>query len=207
MTPKARALAMELLPIVLPTALLAAVAVDGIYAKVGHAGVPLDDTFIHFQYARAFAEGHPFRYEAHEPTTTGATSFLWPMVLAPFYALGARGEGIAWPAWILGFACLALLAREAMLLTRPLAGRAAAVGAAAMVLSFSAFAWCAASGMEVVPFAWVLARSARKASEWIERTRPAPRWGGAELLVLAAIAPPCGPRGHWRHGWSRRRCS
>jgi hypothetical protein len=186
------------LPIVIPTAVLAWFCIAGVYRKLGHAGAALDDAYIHYQYARAFAELHPFRYQAGEPFTTGATSLLWPAVLAPFYAMGFRDTAIVWPAWALSFVALGLLAHEARELTRPLAGRAAGIGAAAMVLAFSAFSWCAASGMEVVPFAWVLARAARKGSEWVEAGRNPPadaRPRRVELLILAGIAPLLRPEG------------
>ena len=88
------------------------------------------------------------------------------------------------------------LAYEAWGLTRKLAGDAAAIGAAAMVVAFPAFTWFAASGMEVVPFAWLLARSARRASEWAEgapgeRTRARAR----ELALLAWGATLMRPEG------------
>jgi len=195
----ARARAARALPVAIPTCVLAYLAIAGIYRKLGHPGATLDDSFIHFQYARSLAELHPFRYQAGEPFTTGATSFLWPALLAPFYAMGFRDVSILWPAWVLSFAALGFLAHEAAELTRPLAGRTAAVGAAAMVLAFSGFSWCAASGMEVVPFAWVLARAARRASEWAE-ARPGDaglRTAGRrnELLALALVAPLVRPEG------------
>ena len=31
---------------------------------------------------------------------------LWPVLLAPFWALGARDDAIMWPAWALSFAAL-----------------------------------------------------------------------------------------------------
>ena len=153
-------------PLVLATALLATRAIGGVLDKLGHPGAALDDAYIHFQYARAFAEGHPLRFQAGEPISTGATSFLWPILLAPFYALGFRGESILWPAWLLAFFALGALAHEAYALAKPLAGRAAAIGAGAMVLAFGGLAWGAASGMEVVPFAWLIAFATRRACEW-----------------------------------------
>ena len=66
----------------------------------------LDDSFIHFQYARALADGHPFRYEAGEPRTMGATSALWPLVSRP--VLRARRGRAAHPV-----ACVGLLIRRA----------------------------------------------------------------------------------------------
>jgi hypothetical protein len=181
------------LPLVVATAWLAYDAISGVFTRLGHPGATLDDSFIHFQYARAFAEGHPFRYQAGEPATSGATSLLWPLLLAPFYALGFRDLSILWPAWGLSFLALGLLAREAFFLARPLTGKACAVGAGAMVLSFGAFAWCAASGMEVVPFAFCLARAMRRSSEWSEG-QPSPR-RTQELVLLAFLAPLFRPEG------------
>ena len=168
-------------------------AIAGVLAKVGHAGATLDDAYIHFQYARAIAEGHPLRFQAGEPLTSGATSMLWPALLAPFWALGARDNAIVWAAWTLSFAALGGLAWEAGRLTERLAGRAAAVGAGALILAFGGLLWCAASGMEVVPFAWAIARATRRASEWAEGARTRRR--GAELVALAWIAALFRPEG------------
>jgi len=183
-------------PLAAAVSLLAQRAITGVIARVGHAGAPLDDAYIHFQYARAIAEGHPMRFQAGEPITSGATSLLWPAVLAPFWRLGARGDDIVWAAWILSFVALCALAGEAAILTRRLAGRTAAIGAAVMTLSFGGLVWCAASGMEVVPFAWAIARASRCASEWAE----APREGRTstrrlELVALAWAAALLRPEG------------
>ncbi|MEO6418558.1 MAG: hypothetical protein ABIP39_04085, partial [Polyangiaceae bacterium] len=177
------------------TLLLARSAIAAIYARLGHPGALLDDSFIHFQYAKAIAELHPLRFQAGEPLSTGATSILWPVLLAPFYLIGFRDLSILWPAWGLSFAALGMLAYEAQRLTRPLAGRTASIGAAAMVLAFSGFLWCAASGMEVVPFAWAIARSLRASCEWVER--PLARtnrrfWGVVIFAWVAALFRPEG---------------
>lgn len=182
-------------PLVLATALLARRAIGAILEKVGHPGAALDDAYIHFQYARAIAEGHPFRFQAGEPLSTGATSFLWPALLAPFYLLGFRGEAILWPAWALSFLALGALAYEAYALASPLAGRPAAIGAGVMVLSFGGFAWCAASGMEVLPFAWLLAFAVRRAAEWAERETTRSRRRLLLLLALAVLCPLMRPEG------------
>ena len=186
-------------PIGLPTLVLAYLSITAITDRLGHPGAALDDSFIHFQYARAIADGHPFRYEAGEPHTMGATSALWPLLLAPFYLIGLKGLLILWPAWVISFAALGLLAREVMLLAKPLAGWHAAVAAGAMVLAFSPFTWCAGSGMEVVPFAFVLTRAVRRSSEWCEGAASPPSskrsWLRAELLLLAFAAPLLRPEG------------
>ena len=79
---KRRALAWG--PIGIAVALLAQRSISTVLARVGHPGAALDDAYIHFQYARAIAEGHPLRFQAGEPFTSGATSLLWPTLLAPF---------------------------------------------------------------------------------------------------------------------------
>src|SRR4051812_49957427 len=100
------------LPLVLVTGLLARSSIAAVLAKLGHPGAALEDAYIHFQYARAIAEGHPLRFQAGEPISTGATSFLWPALLALPYAIGARGESILWVAWLLSFVALGALAYE-----------------------------------------------------------------------------------------------
>ena len=168
-------------------------SISGVLQRLGHPGATLDDAYIHFQYARAFAEGHPFRFQAGEAISTGATSFLWPIVLAPFYLVGFHGESILWPAWLLSYLALGALAYEAHAITLPLTGRAAAIGAGAMVLAFGGFAWCAASGMEVVPFAWLIAAATRRGAEWAEGTRT--KRAFYILIALAVAAPLMRPEG------------
>ncbi len=183
-------------PLALAVMVLAERSIAGILAKTGHPGASLDDAYIHFQYARALAEGHPLRFQEGAPITSGATSLLWPAVLAPFWALGAHGDAILWPAWLLSFAALGGLSWEASKLTDRLAGRTAAIGAGAMTIAFGGFAWCAASGMEVDPFAWAIARASRRASEWAEAQphERTPRLA-AELLALAWTAACFRPEG------------
>jgi hypothetical protein len=71
----------------------------GLYGALGgHFAFPLDDTYIHLQYARELAAGHPLRYDAGDPTTTGATSTLWPLLLAPGFIGGSVAAALAWTA-------------------------------------------------------------------------------------------------------------
>ena len=178
------------------TSWLARATIGAVLAKLGHPGAALDDTYIHFQYARAIAEGHPFRYHPGDPISTGSTSFFWPALLAVPYALGLHGQLLMWAAWAMSYVALAALAYEAYRLTLPLAGRAAGLGAGAMTLGFGGFAWCAASGMEVVPFAWLIAYASRCASEWAEASAESrTRWRLVWLVVLAIAAPFLRPEG------------
>ncbi|HEX4335206.1 MAG TPA: hypothetical protein VH062_04790 [Polyangiaceae bacterium] len=180
-------------------AALGYLTVRTVLERVGGPGAPLDDTYIHFQYARSIAELHPFRYTPGAAPTPGATSLLWPLLLAPFYAVGFRGEALLWPAWLMGFGALALLAVETKRVADGLVDTKLAVAAGAMVLAFSGYSWFAGSGMEVLPFAYLLARSARQAASWMETTEPdttdVARRRYRELVALAVLTPLMRPEG------------
>jgi hypothetical protein len=177
------------------SAALGVVCVRAIFEQAGGPAAPLDDTFIHFQYAKHLAEGRFFSYVAGEGYSSGATSLLWPLVLAPFYKLGLRDLTLLWAAWILGTIAHAGVAVEAYRITRRLAGESAAIGSAAMCLSFGAFAWFAWSGMETMALAWILLRTARVAAAACDpergRAPPSPR----EILILGLLAPLVRPEG------------
>ncbi len=53
----------------------------------GQGGVPLDDAWIHFQFARNLARGDGMSFNPGEPTS-GSTSPLWTVLLAGAYLLG-----------------------------------------------------------------------------------------------------------------------
>lgn len=182
-------------PLALATTLLAIITTRAVLAKAGGPAVPLDDSYIHFQYARSIAEFHPFRYTAGAAPTPGATSLLWPLTLAPFYGFGLRGARLVYAAWILGWVSLALLALETKRLADGLLEPAIAIAAGSMVLAFGGFTWFAASGMEVVPFAWLLTRATRRAAEWIENDPRARPPSLRELVVLAVLCPLMRPEG------------
>ncbi len=182
------------LPIALATAALAFSVIHAVREKVGYAAPTLDDAYIHFQYARAIAEGHPLRFQADAVRSSGATSLLWPLMLAPFWLLGLKGASLTWAAWLFGFGALGGLAYESQQLTEKLTSRVMGWAAALGVLTFGGLVWCAASGMEVVPFAWAIARSLRLASEWsevapAERTKKRLRSLAIVTLVMALLRP------------------
>src|SRR5258706_3522972 len=80
--------------------LLYLASASGSRASAGGPILPLDDAYIHFQYARVLAEGHPFQYNPGQPPTSGATSLLYPIILAVGYKLGFTGLQLGW--WALG---------------------------------------------------------------------------------------------------------
>jgi hypothetical protein len=176
------------------TGILAWISIRSILALTGgEPAVPLDDSYIHFQYARAWAELHPFAYSGGAKAP-GATSLLWPVVLAPFWAIGFNGSALAWIAWLFGFTALGLTAVETFRLARGLVEPAIAVCAGAMVLTFGGLVWCAGSGMEVVPFAWLLTRSARVAAQLENPDAMTPRLR-LELVILGIVTPLVRPEG------------
>lgn len=182
-------------PALIASVFIGATTIRSILDRAGGPAVPLDDAFIHFQYARRLTEGGFFAYVAGEGYTTGATSLLWPILLAPFHALGLRDVSLIYAAWLLGTLAHAALAVEAMRITKPLAGRTAAVGAGVMCMAFGPFAWFAWSGMETIPFAWLLLRTARVGAAWGDDPRARTPAAHAQLIALGLLAPLLRPEG------------
>jgi hypothetical protein len=52
---------------------------------------PLDDVFIHFDFARSLAHGHFFEWAPGGGYSSGATSWLYPAILGAAYRLGFTG--------------------------------------------------------------------------------------------------------------------
>ena len=164
--------------------------------------LPLDDTYIHFQYARQWAHGQPMTYRPDEPPTSGATSLLYAPTLALGYALGFGGWKLAY--WALGVGALSFFGATWLVYPLglrvpervPLARRHgyALAGALAFALS-GPFAWAALSGMETMPFVFTVlltlyalarrdARFFALSASLIVLTRPE----GAALAGLGALA-------------------
>src|SRR5436309_791420 len=150
----------------------------------GEISLPLDDSFIYLQYARAIAEGHPFVYTPGNAPTTGATSLLWPLLLAPphWLHLGPT-QAIAW-ALALGTAALLVSALLITRLGRMLAGTLGMLIAVALFLGSPQLLWGYMSGMEIGLYASVLlATLVLYLREREEATFPRLRWC---LFLLAA---------------------
>jgi hypothetical protein len=176
------------------TAFLAFLALRAVLRASGGApAVPLDDSFIHFQYARSFFEGRFLSYTEGAPPAAGATSLLWPALLALPYALGLRAELLIWAAWLFGFVALGMLGYETRRASERLLSRDGALAAELLVLTFGGHLWFAASGMEVVPLAWLSMRAARRSAEWAEASESGPRL--RELVALAWLGPLLRPEG------------
>jgi hypothetical protein len=112
----------------------------------GAAGFPLDDSWIHLQFARNLAAGAGFSYNAGHPVS-GSTAPLWTLLLG----LGAAVAGASLlMAKTLGVACgiaAALVVRRGAIDFG--AAPSTALVAAVALLWTGAFAWGVLSGMEV----------------------------------------------------------
>jgi hypothetical protein len=123
----------------------------------GRFAPPLDDAYIHYQYATRLAAGEPFRYLPGDACTSGATSTLWPALLAPAAALGAHD--VALHAWAIALG-VAALAGTAWLVSRwatALSDRATGALAGLATATAGPLVWAAGSGMEVAVAACALA--------------------------------------------------
>jgi hypothetical protein len=113
---------------------------------------PLDDTYIHLQYGSQIGEGEWFKYNDDDPVSSGASSFLYVLVLGAARLVGFAGTNLLGFAIVLGaglFVFAALLGYE---LGRRLAGERAGLWSGALIAANGAFAWGATSGMEVALF-------------------------------------------------------
>jgi len=112
-------------------------------------GLPIEDAYIYLNYAKQFGRAEPFTYFSGGGYSAGSTSPIWPMVLAPFWTLGARGGALVWVSF---FMCTALYAATCVfscLLFRRIFGALTGGVAAGCAIAIAPFAFTALSGMEV----------------------------------------------------------
>ena len=129
-------------------AAVAAAAICTSWVEAGRTavGFPLDDAWIHLQFARNVAEGHGFSFNPGVPSS-GSTAPLWTLVLAVPLAFGADPVAAA---KTLGIACVLAAALAAGSLARHLtASRAAGALAGVAVALTPRMVWAGLSGMEV----------------------------------------------------------
>ncbi len=126
---------------------------------------PLDDVFIHFDFARSTAQGYPFEWTVGNGYSSGNTSLSYPFVLALGWIIGFRELDLMKFAALVAMSCVfgTLLASRHLLLRVVEKGREAG---AMRVLSFllpvvflglGALDWSLWSGMEVAFFLGVWA--------------------------------------------------
>jgi hypothetical protein len=125
---------------------------------LGPWSAPLDDVFIHFDFARQAARGHPFEWSPGAGYSSGGTSLLYPFALVPGFWLGLRGLNLM--LWAAVVACVSvfgtLLGLRRLFNQLP---RAASYLLPPVLLAVGALDWSLWSGMEVALFLglWTLA--------------------------------------------------
>ena len=154
---------------------------------VGGLGFPLDDSWIHLQFARNLAAGQGLSYNPGE-LVTGSTAPLWTALLAVLFLL--PGNILAWTK-LLGIAFHTAAVAATWRLARELGlGRGLAGLAGVLTLTTSWLVWSALSGMEVPLFTFL--------SLWglllhiQERQRPEKPPLSMAVLGVAALARPEG---------------
>jgi hypothetical protein len=119
------------------------------------AGLPLDDGWIHAQFARNIAHGSWFTFTDGIPVA-GETTPLWPLIAGVLFAL----FGDAQPAMILrvlsGLSYAAVGVATAMLTFRIMGRRRHALAAGIAAVSIGEVAWLGQSGMEAALFSALL---------------------------------------------------
>lgn len=130
----------------------------------GEWSAPLDDVFIHFDYARSIARGAPFEWVPGNGYSSGNTSLTYPFALAVGYLGGFRGSELMVWAAIIGCVSVfgVLLAARALFrsaFSDDAIGRALVFLCPPIFLGVGALCWSLWSGMEVAFFlgVWALA--------------------------------------------------
>jgi hypothetical protein len=153
----------------------------------GDLGFPLDDSWIHLQFARNLAAGDGLAYNPGE-RVTGSTAPLWTALLALLFALPGN---VLWWTKLLGIACHVAGVLATWRLGRALGlGRAACHLAAGLVAANAWLLWSALSGMEISLFVWLTLVAARLHLR--ERSEPQRPPVAIALFALAALARPEG---------------
>ena len=161
----------------------------------GQGGVPLDDAWIHFQFARNLARGDGLSFNPGQPTS-GSTAPLWTLLLAGVYLVGGRFPVAG---QLLSAVCfLAALAATYALGKHLTGNRWAAWLAGAVVATNGRFVWAGLSALEMCLFATLslLAIGAylsdRAALRQAQGTAHRYRLRTAALFGLAALVRPEG---------------
>lgn len=153
----------------------------------GQLGAPLDDAWIHFQFARNLSQGHGFSYNPGEPQP-GSTAPLWTLLLAGVGLFTTQAEHFLVASLILSAGFMLLAAWLAYGFTWWVGHhQGMALLAALGTLLAGRFLWAGLAGMETTAFAalslaaiWVYSR---------DGLRPWP-------TLLFALSSQIRPEGH-----------
>jgi len=81
--------------------------ISTLYFTGGHFFLPVDDSFLHFHYAKQLSQGYPFQSNRGEAPTTGARSLLYSIILVPGLLI-LTGDGIIYYSFLVGILFLFL---------------------------------------------------------------------------------------------------
>lgn len=161
-----------------------------LYVLSGGLALPLDDSWIHLQFARHLAAGDGLAYDGR--WISGSTAPLWTALLAPgFLLFGSTAWGPLLWAKALGIAFLlaTVLATDRLAAELGL-GRGSSLLAAALTAATHWLVWSALSGMEITLFSclslWGIVLHLR------ERADPARAPLSLAVLAAAVLARPEG---------------
>ncbi len=166
---------------------LSATALHAYRFTTAEGGVPLDDAWIHFQFARNLARGDGFAFNPGQPTA-GSTAPLWTLLLAGIYALGGRFPSAGQALSAVSFLTTLLVTYA---LGKRLTGRRWVAWLAGAVVAVNGrMVWAGLSALEICLFA-TLSMLAINA-HLTDRKRARYRLHTAALFGLAALARPEG---------------
>ena len=154
----------------------------------GSMGFPFDDSYIYLTYAKQIGRGQPFSYYDGGGFSAGATSPLWPAIIAPLWTIGFRGYAFVFAA----FTACALLLAGCAAVTVQLGKRSMGMGggilAAVLICSCAAFTYAGLAAMEVALAAFLLLATALKLMTEGDREQPSRLL--LALLGATALARP-----------------
>jgi hypothetical protein len=153
----------------------------------GQGGVPLDDAWIHFQFARNLARGDGRSFNPGQPTS-GSTAPLWTLLLAVAYSVGGR---FPFAGQLLSGICFLIALVTTYALAKRLAGGRWVAWLAGMVVAVNGrMVWAGLSALEIGLFVTLslLAIDAHLSDRAARRYRPRT----AALFGLAALSRPEG---------------
>ncbi len=158
----------------------------------GHFMLPLDDSYIHLQYAKQLAAGDPLVYTKGMNPSGGMTSPAYVLLLAPAMLLGLNGVKGAMVAFLAGALLWTLLPIWVYQLTKRLTNCLCGAVAAGLVLANGHLLWNFLSGMETALFTTLLVGGILAAQVWWQDERPYSRAVLAAALCLLPLTRPEG---------------
>lgn len=177
----------EVLIVLLVSVIAAAFAVSVLSYSEGHWLLPLDDSYIYLTYARNLADGHLFRFNVTDPPTSGATSLLYPVLLALGAFIGLDGTALAVFAFCLNAGLAAALGVALYRMLTPTLMPPNAMLATLCVLLSGPLMWGILSGMEIGACVAVFLLTASSLSHDLEHGRI--RWSSAWMSMLVVMRP------------------